>query len=428
MPLPGVGLQRRRPTILPECQMPSAAPRAFVLVFALAALVLAGCGRGGGEQAQASLFGSGPVPVSAVRLDAQTVPLTFEYAGQTIGSREVQVRARVTGILEKRNFREGTRVRAGQSLFTIDPEPFRAAAARAEADVMAAEARLAQARREAARLKPLIEGRAVSRKEYDDAVSAEAIAAADLAVARARLTEARLNLGYTRVEAPISGITSRAVVSEGSLVAGPDVLLTTVTQVDPMHVIFGIPDNEQLRLTEATRAGKVEWPAGNRFRVTVLLADGSAYAQPGVVDFADVRVSRETGTSEARAELPNAEGLLRPGQFVRVRLEGARRRDAFRVPQRAVLEGPQGKFVYVVGKDSKAQMRKVDTAEWVGGDWLVTAGLQAGDEVIVDGTLKLGPGVPVAAGAPGAAGAPPAAAAEAKPADAAATPAGAAAR
>src|SRR5688572_7994979 len=220
--------------------------------FALLPLALAACGPGGHEQAGKGHGGPGggmpPPEVTVATVAPQTLQVTLEYTGQTAGSREVEVRARVTGILLSRNFREGGPVKKGQSLFTIDPAPFEAAAARAEADVAAASARYEQARRNAARLKPLYAEKAVSQKEYDDTVSGEVIGAADVDAARARLTEARLNLEYTKVEAPLSGITTRALPSEGTLVSGPNVLLTSVVQVDPIWVNFGIPDNEQARL------------------------------------------------------------------------------------------------------------------------------------------------------------------------------------
>lgn len=339
-----------------------------------------------------------PAPVAVVTVQPQTIPVLFEYAAQTRGAREAEVRARVSGILDRRNYEEGAQVKAGQSLFTIDPAPFQVALERAQADLVAAQARHDQARREAARLKPLFEAKAVSQKELDDAVSSEAISAADVQAAQARLKDARLNLAYSRVESPIGGVASRALVSEGTLVPGPDVLLTTVTQIDPMQVLFGIPDNERLRLRQEIQSGRLQWPKGNRFTVTVKLADGSEYARRGVMDFSDVRVNASTGTSEARAELPNPDGLLRPGQFVRVRLEGAVRNHAIKVPQRAVLEGPQGKFVYVVNAETKAEIRPVKIGDWSGSDWIVTEGLNAGDKVVVDGMLKLGPGAPVVIG------------------------------
>jgi membrane fusion protein (multidrug efflux system) len=362
-------------------------------------LFLASCGQGGGDGkghgGPGGPMGGGmpPPEVNVATVKPQTLPVTLEYAAQTAGSREVEVRARVTGILLRRNFVEGGAVKQGQSLFTLDPEPFDAALARAQADLAAAEARLEQAQRNAARLKPLYAEKAVSQKEYDDAVSAESIGAADVKSARARLTEAKLNLQYTKVEAPVSGYASRALVSDGTLVSGPNVLLTTVVQVDPIWVNFGIPDNEQSRLQSESDAGRLALP--KNFVVELRQADGSLFPRKGRLSFSDVRISPATGTREARAEVPNPDGALRPGQFVRVILHGATRPNALTVPQRAVLEGPQGKFVYVVDDKSTAQPRPVQAAEWSGESWVITEGVKPGDRVIVDGLLKLGPGAPV---------------------------------
>ena len=233
----------------------------------------------------------------------------------------------------------------------------------------------------------------MSQKEYDDAVSGELIGAADLKAARARLDEAKLNLSYTKVEAPVSGVTSRALPSEGTLVSGPNVLLTSVIQVDPIWVNFGIPDNEQARLQKDAQAGRLDLP--KNFEVELRLADGSIHPKKGKLSFADVRVSPATGTREARAEVPNPDGALRAGQFVRVILHGATRPNALTVPQRAVLEGPQGKFVYVVNEKSVAEARPVEAGEWAGDSWVITQGVKPGERVIVDGLLKLGPGAPV---------------------------------
>lgn len=337
-----------------------------------------------------------------VTVEPGNVPATFEYLGQTAGSREVEVRARVTGILQKRNFTEGGTVGQGQSMFTIDPAPFELALARADAELAGAEARLAQARRTAARLKPLIEAKATSQREYDDAVSAEAVAEADARTARAKLNEAKLNLGYTRVEAPVSGIAGRALRSEGTLVSGPEVLLTTVTQVDPIYVLFGISDEERLKLNREVEAGRLTLPKDSQFEVSLKLADGSIYARTGRLNFSDVRISGATGTSETRAQLPNAAGLMRPGQFVRVTLKGAQRPAAVLVPQRAVLEGPAGKFVYLVNDKGAAEPRPVQVGDWAGESWIISAGLKAGDKVIVDGVMKIGPGAPVKVAAPDA--------------------------
>jgi membrane fusion protein (multidrug efflux system) len=367
------------------------------LVVVSSAAILAACSPSNGSEKGGKGHGPGagmpPPEVTVMTVAPQSLPMSWEYVGQTAGSREVEVRARVTGILLRRNFAEGGPVKQGQSLFSIDPAPFQAAAARAEADVAAAEARLEQAQRNVARFKPLYAEKAVSQREYDDAVSAEAIGAADVKAARARLAEARLNLGYTKVEAPVSGVASRSLRSEGSLVSGPDVLLTTVMQVDPIWVNFGIPDNEAAQLQREAAAGRLNLP--KVFEVELRLADGTVYPKTGKLNFSDVRISPATGTREARAELPNPDGALRPGQFVRVILKGASLPNAVTIPQRAVLEGPQGKFVYLVNKDNQAEVRPVQAGEWSGDAWIITSGLNAGERVIVDGVMKLGPGAPV---------------------------------
>jgi len=357
--------------------------------------LLAACGPSGGD-GKGGPGGMPPVPVSVIAVEPKSLPANFEYTGQTLGSREVEVRARVTGILQSRNFVEGGLVSKGQSLYTIDPAPFAAAVLRAEADVAGAEARLAQARKNAARLKPLYADNAVSQKEYDDAASAEAIGDADLKAAQARLTEARLDLLYTKVEAPISGIAGRSLRSEGTLVSGADVLLTSVTQIDPIWVSFGVPDNDQLRINSELAAGRLELPKGGGYEVSLKLADGTVYSQPGRINFSDVRVSGATGTTDTRAEIPNPKGVLRAGQFVRVTLKGAVRPNAVVLPQRAVLEGPQGKFVYLAGADGKAEPRPVQVGEWTGDDWIIQSGLKAGERVIVDGVARIfAPGTPV---------------------------------
>jgi membrane fusion protein (multidrug efflux system) len=219
---------------------------ALVIVVGGAVALLASCNKPAGGPPG----GMPPASVSVITAEARDVPVSYEYVAQTAGFREVEVRARVTGILQQRSYREGTAVRKGQSLFTIDPAPFQVALAKAEADLAVAEVRLAQTKREVERLKPVREAKAISQKELDDSVSAEQVADAEVKSARARVSEARLNISYTQVESPIAGIASRAVVSEGALVSGPNVLLTSITQTDPMYVIFGIPDREYLSLRQ----------------------------------------------------------------------------------------------------------------------------------------------------------------------------------
>lgn len=363
----------------------------------LLSVALAGGLGGCGDKTGPGGAGGGALPPAQVAVQAvqpSDVPAVFEFVGQTAGSREVEVRSRVAGILVKRNFTEGGVVRQGQSLYTLDSAAFQAALGRAEADVAGAEARLAQATRTLNRFQPLLEGKAVSQRDYDDAASAEQIARADLKGAQARRAEAQLSIGYARVEAPISGVAGRSLPSEGTLVSGPETLLTTVTQTDPIKVRFGIADTDQMAWRNDVGSGRLRLPPGQTFEVEIKLADDSTYARKGRLLFSDARVSTTTGTIEAEAEVPNPEGELRPGQFVRVRLLGGVRPNAVRVASRAVLEGPQGKFVYVV-EGGKAVPRPVTVGEQQGQLWVITRGLNEGDQVIVDGVMRIGPGAPV---------------------------------
>jgi membrane fusion protein (multidrug efflux system) len=345
-----------------------------------------------------------PLPVAIEEVKAHDVPVQFEYPAQTAGSREAEVRARVSGILLKRNYEEGAPVRTGQSLFSIDPAPYEAAAARAEADVSSAEARYNNAQRNAKRTKPLFDAKAASQKDLDDAMSAEEVSAADLKSARAKLADARRDLGYTKVESPVSGVTSRSLKSEGTLISGPQDLLTTVSQVDPIWVNFGFSDADLAALKRDAAAGKLVLPKDNRFDVTIRFEDGHTYARSGKLVFTDVRVNPQTGTTDARAEIANPAAEVRPGQFVRIVLKGASRPNAMTVPQRSVQEGPQGKVVYVIGKDNKAEMRPVTLGDWTGTEWIVLSGVAPGDKVITDGLMKVMmiPGAPVAVGDPNA--------------------------
>ncbi|MBI3593706.1 MAG: efflux RND transporter periplasmic adaptor subunit [Nitrospirae bacterium] len=333
--------------------------------------------------------------VAIVTLSARDLPATFEYVGQIAGVREVEVRPRVSGILEHWNYREGSTVQAGQKLFEIDSAPFAAALAKADADLASSQATLFQASRNAGRLKPLWEAKAVSQKDYDDAISSEQIASANLKSAEAAVTEAKLNLSYTHVEAPISGITSRALKSEGSLVEAQQTLLTTISQINPINVIFSFTEAEHLKFTRAVSEGRLKLPKGGKFDVTLKLADGSEYSGSGKVDFTDVRVNPSTGTIEARAVVSNPKHILRPGQFARVKLSGGVRPGAIAIPQRSVIEGPNTKMVMTVNEKGIVEPRPVQVGDWTGEEWVITGGLNPGDKVIVDGLFKAPPGSPV---------------------------------
>lgn len=353
-----------------------------------------------------------PAPeVSVVAVTSQDLPVAREYVGQTKGSREVEIRARVGGIIEQRLYEEGSVVKAGQVLFQLDAQPFEAQLAAADAELARARAQAAQAERELQRLKPLAAEMATSRKEFDDAQSEHDLAQAALKVAEARLREARIQLGYTKVTAPISGVTGLAQKFEGALVAAGSDQLTTLTQTDPMDVYFSVSENEWLARQTELASGSVRAPRETELSVQLKLADGRVLERVGQVNFNDARIDTETGTVAMRARLPNSDGLLKSGQFVRVIVNGAVRPNAITVPQKAVLEGPNGKFVYVIAKAQSgavvAEVRPIEVGEWTGSgqqrNWVIRKGLHDGDQVILDNLVKIRPGAPVQIAAPAAA-------------------------
>jgi membrane fusion protein (multidrug efflux system) len=370
-------------------------PSCLSLVRAVLAVALASALSACDKSASQTPSQMPPPEVVAVAVQARDIPITLQYVGRTEGVREVEVRPRVGGILQAWNYKEGSTVQAGHSLFTIDPVPYQTAVAKAEAELASAKAKVQQARRDVDRNKPLVEQGMISRKVYDDSVAAEEVAAAQMKAAEAALTEARLNLNYTRVEAPITGVTSRALKSEGSLVEAQNTLLMTISQIDPVRVIFSMSEAERLRFNQEAAAGRLRLPKDNRFTVTLELPDGSRSERPGVVVFSDIRVDPATNTSEFRAVIPNPDQRIRPGQFVRVTLQGAQFAKAIAVPQRAVLEGPQGKIVMTVDEKNLVQPRPVQVGQWAGEDWVITGGLNPGDRVILDGIMKIRPGAPV---------------------------------
>jgi len=323
-----------------------------------------------------------------------------ESVGRAEGSKEVEVRARVTGLIEQQRYHEGDRVKANAPLFVIEQAPFEIALAQARATLLQESARLEQARRDAKRLGPLIEQHAVSQKDFDDAASAQRVAEASVAQAQAQLRQAELNLSYTRVVSPITGITGRAEKSQGSLVSPSDGLLTRVTQTDPIWVRFSFSESELAQLR-----------GGSAGAVKLLSADGTPLGGAGKLNFAGSTVDAQLGTVQLRAEFANPDLLVLPGQFVRAQVHAGEER-AVVVPQAAVFNGERGKAVWTV-KDGKALPAPVDVGAWVGDGWAVRKGLNEGDAVIVDNLLKLRPGAPVA---PHPASAPASAAAASAPA------------
>ncbi len=411
--------------------------RPLAMALLLPLLLLAACGKGGDAKAGPGGQPAMPPPqVSVVTVQAKDAPLTYEYTGQTAGSRETEVRARVAGILQKRLYTEGATVKAGAALFQIDPANLQTQVASTEANVAVADAKVNQVKRDLARLQPLITEKAISQKEFDDARSAVESAEASAKLVRAQAAEAKLNVGYTRVVAPISGVTGTAAKADGSLVNSTD-MLTTIVQVNPMYANFSVSEGDLLKLNKQVASGEVAVPGkhngSNDFKVTIKLADGSTYPLAGRMTFASEKLNSTTGSFDARAEIPNPTGSLRPGQFVRVILAGANRSQSITVPQRAIVDSPMGKMVFKVMPDDTLAPQPVELDGWSNGEWIVTKGLKTGDRVMADGVIKAHvPGmkvtpVPFVAGAAGMAGAPPAgappAATSAK--GAAATPPGA---
>jgi membrane fusion protein (multidrug efflux system) len=320
----------------------------------------------------------------------QNVPIVVEAVGQVQGSKEVEVRARVGGILLKRLYNEGQRVKAGAPLAQIDPAPYEIALQQARAQLAQEQARQEQTKREAGRLKELAEQKAISQKEFDDAVSAQKLSSASLQAAEARVREAQLNLSYTRVTAPVSGLTGRSVRSEGSLVnTGTDSLLTTIVQVDPIWVRFSIAESDLAKLPDRRLDPKAA-------DVRLVLNDGSDYPIKGRINFSAAQIDPRLATKELRAEFDNPRGRVLPGDFVRVRLTAGEYKNTFLVPQSAVFQTEQGHFVFVLDQDNKATIRPVQTGEWIGSDWLIPGGLKPGDRVVLDNLLKLRPGASVA--------------------------------
>src|SRR3569832_847874 len=337
--------------------------------------LLAGCGKGdqtAGAPAGGPPGGMPPIPVSMIEVRPQQVPVTIAAIGQAEGSKEVEVRARVSGILTKQLYKEGDSVKAGTTLFTIDRAPYEIALAQARAAVMQDKATLERAQREATRLKPLVGEKAVSQKELDDATTALKAAEAALMSSEAKLRDAELILSYTDVTAPISGVTGRAQRTEGSLItAGSDSsLLTTMNIIDPIWVRFSFSESETLQLRQAT----------GKSTVKLVLPDGSTYGMTGKLNFAATADTR-TGTVALRAEFPNPKQMLFPGQFVRVQAVIGQR-DAYLVPQAALAQTDQGKGVFTVSPQNTVAPKPVETAGWSGHDWVVTKGLEPGDKLI----------------------------------------------
>lgn len=392
---------------------------------AVCAALLVACGGGSAAPGAAGPGGGGmppPPSVGVVTVQPASVGLTTELPGRLEAWRTAQVRSRVAGIVQQRLFTEGSDVKAGQSLFQLDAASFQAQLDSALAVQAKAEANLAQAQSTLDRNQPLAAAKVISQQEWVLNQTALKQAQADLATARAAVQTARLNVEYAAVRAPIGGHIGRALVTEGALVGqGEATLMATIQQTDPLYVNFTQSANEVLRLRRAIEGGSLK-KLGKDGRqaapIRVVLDDGSLYPLPGKLLFTDLSVDATSGQVTLRAELPNPQGLLLPGLYVKVRLEQAQADHGMLLPQQAVTRGVAGDTVLVVGADHSVSQRTVKIGSALGNQWVVLDGLKPGEQVVVDGFQKIRPKSPVTP----VPWAPPAAASGAAPAAASAVP------
>lgn len=368
---------------------------------AVAALILAvaACD----EPKQGAAPPRGPVEVTVITLEAGRVPLFTELPGRTSAYRVAEVRPQVSGIVLKRLFEEGSVVEAGQQLYQIDQATYQASLQSAQADLAKARATQKSIEAKAARYADLVKINAVSRQDYDDVVAGLDQAKAQIMVSQAAVDMARINLEYTKVLAPIGGRIGKSAVTEGALVtanqAGP---MATITQLDPIYVDLSQSSSDLMRLRQAISSGQVQQGDSDHAMVSLFL-DGAAqpYGSPGKLQFSDVTVDQSTGAVQLRAVFPNPRNDLLPGLFVRARVEQGVREQAILVPQKALVRNPDGSaVVWVVDPDNKANPRPVEIGQAVGGDWLVNAGVQPGERVVVEGLQKVRPGAEVKVAAP----------------------------
>jgi len=333
-----------------------------------------------------------PAVVNAYLVEANDVPVTFEYVAQTQSSHLVNIQARVTGFLEKRVYTEGEVVTKGQVLFLMDKKPFEAQVNAAAAAVKRQEAAVETARLNLARVKPLAKLNALSQKDLDDATGQYETSAATLEQTKAQLETAELNLSYCTITSPIDGITSAALHQEGSYLSYTESQLTTVSAISPIWVNFSLSESQIQSFEDEAKKGLIQFPPNKEFEVRVIQLNGKLFPYSGKITFTEPYFNPQTGTFLIRASVDNPKGDLRPNQFVRAKIEGAIRPNAIMVPQRAVQQSSKGQFVWVINKESKAELRPVTVGDWQGQNWFINEGLKAGEQIVVDGGVSLHPG------------------------------------
>ena len=343
-----------------------------------------------------------PTEVTVMQVQPKDTPVTFEFVGMTESSQQVEVRARVEGFLEERLYTEGSIVKKGQVMFKMDRKPFEAQLDSAKGALAQQKARLWTARANLKRIIPLAKANALSKKDRDDAQGQFNAAAAAVDMAQADVVTAELNLGYTTIYAPVTGISSFARIQEGAYLNIANSLLTYVAHLDPIWVNFSISEDVMLKYRGEMESGRLASAGPNAASVEIVMADDSVFPEIGRLFFRDANYNTETGTFLVRATVPNPKGGIRPGQFVRARIKGTSRPNAILVPQQAVLQGAKGFFVWIVDQDGNAQIRNVEVGDWQNDNWFVFKGLSAGESVITDGIVHLSVGKPIKILAPDA--------------------------
>lgn len=337
-----------------------------------------------------------PPTVEVLEVQSQPVENIVELPGRVQAVAIAEVRARVNGIIQERLYEEGSDVEAGQPLFRIDPQEMQAALNSAQAALEGAEATAANTARDVRRYEELVERGAIAQQDYDTAVARLRTAQAEVSQARAAVETAELNLGYTRVESPIDGVAGRAEVTIGALVSAANgTLLTRVEQFDPVYVNFSQASSDLLAIRAQFASGQLTLPEDGRVPVEIILENGQPYPHSGYVDFYAMSIDRSTGTVAIRAQVPNPDRLLLPGQFVRARVTAGTRAESIVIPQRAVMMNQRGASVMIVGEDNVVGTREVTLGSMRGSDWIVREGLESGDRVIVEGGQNAQSGAPV---------------------------------
>lgn len=363
-------------------------PIISIIICLFASLTLGSCNR------NPPAFEQKPVDVTALEIVPKTIPLIFEYLAVAESSHAVEIRARIQGYLEDIAYHEGQIVKQDDLLFIIDPSEYDAVLQQARGALAEQEANLWEAQRSVERLKPLFEQKAASKRDLDNAIATEERAKAALIAAKGQLYQAELNLNYTALRSPVTGVASKSLFRQGALIT-PNSLLTTISVIDPIWVNFNVSEGHLLQYYKQVKNGTIKPPKDDEFEVQVVLADGSIFSQVGRIEFSEPSLDQSTGTMSVRAVFNNPEELIRPGQFVRVKVSGATRPNSIIVPQKAVMQGKKGLFVYVLDKDNNAKVRPIDGGDWYKDYWIIESGLEKGERIVVTGTNKVIPDTPV---------------------------------